>query len=37
MNNIVDTVENRSQKAILIAIDSIITPKIELAIMSTSA
>ena len=37
MNNIVDTVEDRIPKAILIAIDRIFTPKIELAIRSTSA
>ena len=34
MNNIVDTVEDRIQNAILTAIDNIITPKIELAIRS---
>ena len=34
MGNIVDTVENRVQNAILTAIDSTITPKIELAIKS---
>ena len=32
MNNIVDTVEDRIQNAILIAIENIVTPKIELAI-----
>ena len=37
MNNIVDTVEDRIQKAILTAIDNIVAPKIELAIMSISA
>ena len=37
MNNIVDTVEDRIQNAILTAIDNIIAPKIELAIKSISA
>ena len=37
MNKIVDTVEDRIQKAILTAIDSIIAPKIELAIRSINA
>ena len=37
MNNIVDTVEDRIQNAILIAIDNIIAPKIELAIKSVNA
>ena len=37
MNNIVDTVEDRIQNAILAAIDNIITPKIELAIRSINA
>ena len=37
MNNIVDTVEDRIQNAILTAIDSIIAPKIELAIRSINA
>ena len=37
MNNIVDTVEDRIQNAILTAIDNIIAPKIELAIRSTNA
>ena len=37
MNNIVDTVEDRIQKAILTAIDNIVAPKIELAIRSISA
>ena len=36
MNNIVDTVEDRIQNAILTAIDNIIAPKIELAIRSIS-
>ena len=37
MSNIVDTVEDRIQKAILTAIDSIVAPKIELAIKSINA
>ena len=37
MNNIVDTVEDRIQNAILTAIDKIFTPKIELAIRSINA
>ena len=37
MNNIVDTVEDRIQNAILTAIDNIVAPKIELAIMSINA
>ncbi len=37
MNNIVDTVEDRIQNAILTAIDNIIVPKIELAIGSVNA
>ena len=37
MSNIVDTVEDRIQNAILTAIDSIIAPKIELAITSINA
>ena len=37
MGNIVDTVEDRIQNAILTAIDSIIAPKIELAIRSINA
>ena len=37
MNNIVDTVEDRIQNAILTAIDNIITPKIGLAIRSINA
>ena len=37
MNNIVDTVEDRIQNAILTAIDSIIAPKTELAIRSINA
>ena len=37
MGNIVDTVEDRIQNAILTALDSIITPKIELAIKSINA
>ena len=37
MGNIVDTVENRIQNAMLTAIDSIITPKIKLAIRSINA
>ena len=36
-NNIVDTVEDRIQNAILTAIDNIVAPKIELAIRSKSA
>ena len=37
MSNIVDTNEDRIQNAILIAIDNIVTPKIELAIRSINA
>ena len=37
MNNIVDTVEDRIQNGILTAIDNIVAPKIELAIMSINA
>ena len=37
MNNIVDTVEDRIQNAILTAIDNIIAPKIDLAIRSINA
>ena len=37
MNNIVDTIEDRMQNAILTAIDNIIAPKIELAIRSINA
>ena len=37
MNNIVDTVEDRIQNAILAAIDNIVAPKIELAIRSLNA
>ena len=37
MNNIVDTVEDRIQNAILAAIENIVTPKIELAIRSINA
>ena len=37
MSNIVDTVEDRIQNAILTAIDNIIAPKIELAIRSMNA
>ena len=37
MSNIVDTVENRIQNAILTAIDNIVAPKIELAIKSINA
>ena len=37
MSNIVDTVEDRIQKAILTAIDNIVPPKIELAIRSINA
>ena len=37
MSNIVDTVEDRIQNAILTAIDNIVTPKIELAIRSINA
>ena len=37
MSNIVDTVEDRIQIAILTAIDNIVTPKIELAIRSINA
>ena len=37
MNNIVDTVEDRIQNAILTAFDNIVAPKIELAIRSINA
>ena len=37
MNNIVDTVEDRIQNAILTAINNVVTPKIELAIRSINA
>ena len=37
MNNIVDTVEDRIQNAILTAIENIVAPKIELAIRSINA
>ena len=37
MSNIVDTVEDRIQNAILTAIDNIVTPKVELAIRSINA
>ena len=37
MSNIVDSVEDRIQNAILTAIDNIVTPKIELAIRSINA
>ena len=37
MSNIVDTVEDRIQNAILTAINSIVAPKIELAIRSINA
>ena len=37
MSNIVDTIEDRIQNAILTVIDNIITPKIELAIRSINA
>ena len=37
MSNIVDTVKDRIQNAILTAIDNIVTPKIELAIRSINA
>ena len=37
MNNVVDTVEDRIQNAILTAIDNIVAPKIELAITSMNA
>ena len=37
MSNIVDTVEDRMQNALLAAIDNIVTPKIELAIRSINA
>ena len=37
MSNIIDTVEDRIQNAILTAIENIIAPKIELAIRSISA
>ena len=37
MNNIIDTVEDRIQNAILIAIDNNVAPKIELAIKSINA
>ena len=36
MNNIVDTVEDRIQNAILTAVDNIIMPKIELAVRSVN-
>ena len=37
MSNIIDTVEDRIQNAILTAIENIVTPKIELAIRSINA
>ena len=37
MSNIIDTVEDRIQKAILAALENIVAPKIELAIRSTNA
>ena len=37
MGNIVDTVKDRTQNAILTAIDNIITPRIELAFSSINA
>ena len=37
MSNIIDTVEDRIQSAILTAIDDIVTPKFELAIRSINA
>ena len=37
MSKIVDTVENRTQNAVVTAIDSIVTPKIEIAIRSINA
>ena len=37
MNNIVDTVEDRIQNAIVTAIDNIVAPKIELALRSINA
>ena len=37
MSNIVDTVEDRIQNAILTAFDNIVAPKIELAIKSINA
>ena len=37
MSNIVDTVEDRIQNAILTAIDNIVAPKIEIAIRSINA
>ena len=37
MNNIIDTVEDRIQNAVLTAIDNIVAPKIELAIRSINA
>ena len=37
MNNIVDTVEDRIQNAILTAVDNIIMPKIELAVRSVNS
>ena len=37
MSNIVDTVEDKIQNAILTAVDNIVAPKIELAIRSISA
>ena len=37
MSNVIDTIEDRIQNAILAAIDNIVTPKIELAIRSINA
>ena len=37
MSNIVGTIENRIQNAILTAIENIVAPKIQLAVMSISA
>ena len=37
MSNIVDTVEDRTQNAILTALENIVAPKIELAIRSKNA
>ena len=37
MNNIIDTVEDRIQNAILTAIDNVVAPKIELAIRSINS
>ena len=37
MSNIVDTVEDRIQNAVLTAVDNIVAPKIELAIRSINA